>query len=179
MKKGVLSSLRYLDEPARHPEQQTCIRRAKQEGVDRNPLPEKSQRWESNPQPPHYECGALPIEATLASGLNSGFYDKSPPATRGPAHAPKPTATVPNPFADCCRDRRRPTQAQVARPFFRTNNGQPRHNTSCDDPWSGSTATTCCRMHSMRWLSIAPSPYHPPLLATRSRRPPPGTATRQ
>ena len=22
--------------------------------------------WESNPQPPHYECGALPIEATLA-----------------------------------------------------------------------------------------------------------------
>ncbi len=28
---------------------------------------EKSQRWESNPQPPHYECGALPIEATLAS----------------------------------------------------------------------------------------------------------------
>ena len=26
----------------------------------------KSQRWESNPQPPHYECGALPIEATLA-----------------------------------------------------------------------------------------------------------------
>src|SRR5437870_12453058 len=28
--------------------------------------PRKSQRWESNPQPPHYECGALPIEATLA-----------------------------------------------------------------------------------------------------------------
>lgn len=27
---------------------------------------EKSQRRESNPQPPHYECGALPIEATLA-----------------------------------------------------------------------------------------------------------------
>ncbi len=26
----------------------------------------KSQRRESNPQPPHYECGALPIEATLA-----------------------------------------------------------------------------------------------------------------
>src|SRR3954469_42171 len=26
----------------------------------------KGQRWESNPQPPHYECGALPIEATLA-----------------------------------------------------------------------------------------------------------------
>ncbi len=26
----------------------------------------QSQRWESNPQPPHYECGALPIEATLA-----------------------------------------------------------------------------------------------------------------
>ena len=26
----------------------------------------ESQRWESNPQPPHYECGALPIEATLA-----------------------------------------------------------------------------------------------------------------
>src|SRR6185369_5785927 len=28
--------------------------------------PRKGQRWESNPQPPHYECGALPIEATLA-----------------------------------------------------------------------------------------------------------------
>ena len=28
----------------------------------------ESQRWESNPQPPHYECGALPIEATLAIG---------------------------------------------------------------------------------------------------------------
>ncbi len=27
----------------------------------------KSQRGELNPQPPHYECGALPIEATLAS----------------------------------------------------------------------------------------------------------------
>ena len=27
----------------------------------------ESQRWESNPQPPHYECGALPIEATLAN----------------------------------------------------------------------------------------------------------------
>ncbi len=27
----------------------------------------ESQRRESNPQPPHYECGALPIEATLAS----------------------------------------------------------------------------------------------------------------
>ena len=27
---------------------------------------DESQRWESNPQPPHYECGALPIEATLA-----------------------------------------------------------------------------------------------------------------
>ena len=26
----------------------------------------ESQRRESNPQPPHYECGALPIEATLA-----------------------------------------------------------------------------------------------------------------
>ena len=26
----------------------------------------KSQRSESNRQPPHYECGALPIEATLA-----------------------------------------------------------------------------------------------------------------
>ena len=32
----------------------------------------KSQRWESNPQPPHYECGALPIEATLA-----GFFADS------------------------------------------------------------------------------------------------------
>ena len=30
----------------------------------------KSQRRESNPQPPHYECGALPIEATLASRLD-------------------------------------------------------------------------------------------------------------
>ena len=29
----------------------------------------ESQRWESNPQPPHYECGALPIEATLAPCL--------------------------------------------------------------------------------------------------------------
>ena len=29
----------------------------------------QSQRRESNPQPPHYECGALPIEATLAKGL--------------------------------------------------------------------------------------------------------------
>jgi hypothetical protein len=28
----------------------------------------QSQRRESNPQPPHYECGALPIEATLADG---------------------------------------------------------------------------------------------------------------
>lgn len=27
----------------------------------------KSQQWESNPQPPHYECGALPIEAMLAA----------------------------------------------------------------------------------------------------------------
>ena len=27
---------------------------------------EKSHRWESNPQPPHYECGALPIKATAA-----------------------------------------------------------------------------------------------------------------
>ena len=26
----------------------------------------KSQRWDLNPQPPHYECDALPIEATLA-----------------------------------------------------------------------------------------------------------------
>ena len=26
----------------------------------------KSHRGESNPQPPHYECGALPIEATVA-----------------------------------------------------------------------------------------------------------------
>jgi hypothetical protein len=29
----------------------------------------KSQRWDSNPQHPHYECGALPIEATLANPL--------------------------------------------------------------------------------------------------------------
>lgn len=27
----------------------------------------KSQRWDLNPQPSHYECDALPIEATLAS----------------------------------------------------------------------------------------------------------------
>lgn len=27
---------------------------------------QESQQWESNPQPPHYECGALPIEAMLA-----------------------------------------------------------------------------------------------------------------
>jgi hypothetical protein len=26
----------------------------------------KSQRWDLNPQPSHYECDALPIEATLA-----------------------------------------------------------------------------------------------------------------
>ncbi len=37
------------------PEQSRCCKMKK-----------KSQRWESNPQPPHYECGALPIEATLA-----------------------------------------------------------------------------------------------------------------
>ena len=30
----------------------------------------ESQRRESNPQPPHYECGALPIEATLANGIS-------------------------------------------------------------------------------------------------------------
>src|SRR5690606_26199747 len=29
----------------------------------------ESQRRESNPQPPHYECGALPIEATLAKDV--------------------------------------------------------------------------------------------------------------
>ena len=34
----------------------------------------KSQRWESNPQPPHYECGALPIEATLASRFPATGY---------------------------------------------------------------------------------------------------------
>jgi hypothetical protein len=33
-----------------------------------------SQRWESNPQPPHYECGALPIEATLASFILTTSY---------------------------------------------------------------------------------------------------------
>lgn len=27
----------------------------------------ESQRWDSNPQPSHYECDALPIEATLAT----------------------------------------------------------------------------------------------------------------
>ena len=37
-------------------------------------LSTKSQRWESNPQPPHYECGALPIEATLASVSNWSFH---------------------------------------------------------------------------------------------------------
>jgi hypothetical protein len=37
----------------------------------------KSQRWESNPQPPHYECGALPIEATLALVLCSRFVPYS------------------------------------------------------------------------------------------------------
>ncbi len=30
-----------------------------------------SRRGESNPQPPHYECGALPIEATPAKFLES------------------------------------------------------------------------------------------------------------
>ena len=34
----------------------------------------KSQRRESDPQPPHYECGALPIEATLASLYNVKGY---------------------------------------------------------------------------------------------------------
>ncbi len=39
-------------------------------------LTSKSQRSESNRQPPHYECGALPIEATLAVALwaNLAFY---------------------------------------------------------------------------------------------------------
>ena len=32
-------------------------------------MPQKSHRWESNPQPPHYECGALPIKATAAIGF--------------------------------------------------------------------------------------------------------------
>lgn len=36
-------------------------------GVGRQTLQRESQRGESNPQPPHYECGALPIEATLAT----------------------------------------------------------------------------------------------------------------
>ncbi len=37
----------------------------------RAPGARESQRGESNPQPPHYECGALPIEATLAKFLES------------------------------------------------------------------------------------------------------------
>lgn len=32
----------------------------------KKPSQKKSHRRESNPQPPHYECGALPIEATVA-----------------------------------------------------------------------------------------------------------------
>ena len=44
-------------------------------------IPDEGQQWESNPQPPHYECGALPIEAMLAFGV--------PPALiGGPAFLP-------------------------------------------------------------------------------------------
>ena len=43
-------------------------------------LSDESQRGESNPQPPHYECGALPIEATLAISvtyfLKTAYGDK-------------------------------------------------------------------------------------------------------
>jgi hypothetical protein len=35
----------------------------------------ESQRSESNRQPPHYECGALPIEATLASFFARFYYE--------------------------------------------------------------------------------------------------------
>ena len=35
-------------------------------GISSTILRLKSQRWDLNPQPPHYECDALPIEATLA-----------------------------------------------------------------------------------------------------------------
>jgi hypothetical protein len=38
----------------------------------------KSQRSESNRQPPHYECGALPIEATLAVAFLGEFGILSP-----------------------------------------------------------------------------------------------------
>ena len=47
----------------------------------------KSQRRESNPQPPHYECGALPIEATLARGR---------PGDTGCPHSRKPQLRTPH-----------------------------------------------------------------------------------
>ncbi len=54
-------------------------------------LMNKSQRSESNRQPPHYECGALPIEATLAElGLMrilTAVFDGSP--SLAPAYSVK------------------------------------------------------------------------------------------
>ena len=60
----------------------------------------KSQRWESNPQPPHYECGALPIEATLAQSMPANIL-RQPRAQcragRGSSLAGRPPQ-VNNPF---------------------------------------------------------------------------------
>ena len=64
------------------------------EGIGRMNVASQSQRGESNPQPPHYECGALPIEATLAK-RNPIIYPAEPrwQALRSPlGHIlPKPT----------------------------------------------------------------------------------------
>ncbi len=57
----------------------------------------KSQRWESNPQPPHYECGALPIEATLAEpipALALTADDLRRPSGAIPAGIPQSSAPV-------------------------------------------------------------------------------------
>ena len=47
------------------------------------PLPCQSQRRESNPQPPHYECGALPIEATPAGFRILYLYHLAPKMLKG------------------------------------------------------------------------------------------------
>ena len=43
----------------------------------------QSQRRESNPQPPHYECGALPIEATPAGFHILHLYHLAPKMLKG------------------------------------------------------------------------------------------------
>ena len=55
----------------------------------------ESQRWESNPQPPHYECGALPIEATLATGATTTTVWQR--AETPPFKTPKDSAAHPRP----------------------------------------------------------------------------------